>query len=257
MIDIHNHLLSGMDDGPNDPDETMAMCRLAAEDGIRVIAATPHLADGQFINNPDEIISAVTSLNRLVIEAGLNLRIVPGMEVRVAPDLVEKLRSGRILPLNQGRYVLLDLHPAHLAPGLARLLKKVGSAGYGIVLGHLEKNIPIQENPEHVYELLKELPPWRLVLQISADSLLGEAGSAALKTAKILLRHNLAHVIATDAHSSRVRLPRLSLALRVAERVVGKDRARMMAREIPLAILRDRNFPGPSEPIRPKSWWRR
>ncbi len=256
MIDIHNHLLSGMDDGPSDPAETMAMCRLAAEDGIQVIVATPHLTDGHFENHPEDIIAAVKALNSLVKEEGLGVRIVPGMEVRVAPDLVDQLKSRKILPLNGGRYVLVDYHPAHLSPGLARLLKEVVKLGYRIVLGHPEKNLPIQENPEHVYQLLTEIPPWDLAIQISADSLLGEAGASALKSAKVLLKHNLAHVIATDAHSLRMRVPKLSVALRVAERIVGKDRARMMTREIPLAMLRGRDFPKPWEPKMPRSWWR-
>ncbi len=255
MIDIHNHLLSHMDDGPRDQAETMVMCRIAEKDGVQVIVATPHLMDGEFINHPEEIVLAVTALNQRLKDEGRTVRVVPGMEVRISSSLIEDLGHRRIVSLNGGRYILLDCHPAHLPPGMARLLRGIKKLGYGVVWGHPEKNIPLQRKPEYVYKLLKEMPPWDLIIQISADSLLGQAGATSLRIAKLLLKNNLAHVIATDAHSPRVRMPSLSQAIRVAGRIIGEERALQMAREVPLAILTGREFPEALEPKMPKLWW--
>jgi protein-tyrosine phosphatase len=257
MIDIHNHLLSHMDDGADDEAESLTMCRMAEKDGIQVIAATPHLVDGQCINYPEDIVIAVMTLNKRLRDEGLSVRVVPGMEVRVAANLLEDLEKRRIVSLNGGRYILVDYHPAHLPPGMIRLIKEVAKRGYGVILGHPEKNLPIQRNPHYVYQLLAELPPWDLIIQISADSLLGQAGTSALRTAKLLLQNNLGHVIATDSHSPRRRMPKLSDAQRVAARILGKERASQMVREIPLAILTGRKFPEPRHPTKPNVWWNR
>ena len=114
----------------------------------------------------------------------------------------------------------------------------------------------IQSTPEYLFKLLKHFRPWELVVQVSADSLTGENGFWAQRTVTTLLKHNLAHIIATDAHSSNRRVPRLSGAVKVASRLVGGENAVKMVQEIPKAVLEGGVFPEAWEPDNPRRWWR-
>lgn len=255
MIDTHNHILHRLDDGPSERKESLDMARIAWEDGIRTIVATPHF-NGNFANTPEHIRSAVSDLNNDLVLAGSGLRIVPGMEARVSASLVNDLRSGRILPINDGRYVLLEFQAQHVPTGFENLVHHFLEAGFSVVLAHPEKNLLIQRNPMYVFNVLERFEPWQLLMQITADSLTGDSGFWAAQTARLLLKCGLAHLIATDAHSSNRRAPFLSRAKEKASSLVGEERASQMVHDIPLAILEGKDFPPPFERKQPKPWWR-
>lgn len=256
MIDTHNHLLPGLDDGAKDIEETLKMCRMAADDGIRAIVATPHSFDGKFRNDADPIRSLVRELNIELASIGLEVTILPGMEVRVAADLPQLITDGKVLTLNEGKYVLLEFHHSQIPIGFENLVRAIASLGFFVVLGHPEKNAMIQSTPEYLFKLLRHFGPWELVVQVSADSLTGENGFWAQRTVTTLLKHNLAHIIATDAHSSKKRVPRLSGAVKAASRLVGGENAAKMVQEIPKAVLGGGVFPEAWEPDNPRRWWR-
>jgi protein-tyrosine phosphatase len=192
MIDTHNHLLPGLDDGAKDIEETLKMCRMALDDGIQVIVATPHSFDGKFLNRADTVKSQVRDLNTKLATIGLDLTIMPGMEVRIVADLPQLLADGQIL--TNRKYILIEFHPAQVPAGLENLARNLASSGFFFVLGHPEKNSIIQSTPEYLFKLLKHFRPWELVVQVSADSLTGENGFSARRTVTTLLRHNLAHI---------------------------------------------------------------
>jgi protein-tyrosine phosphatase len=256
MIDTHNHLLPGIDDGAKDIEETLEMCRMAFDDGIQIIVATPHSFDGKFLNRADTVRSQVRDLNTKLGTIGLDVTIMPGMEVRIAANLPQLLADGQILTLNEGKYVLMEFHHSQIPIGFENLARAIASLGFFVVLGHPEKNPIIQSTPEYLFKLLKHFRPWELVVQVSADSLTGENGSSARRTVTTLLKHNLAHMIATDAHSSSRRVPRLSAAVKVASRLVGRENAVKMVQEIPRAVLEGGIFPDVWEPTNPRRWWR-
>lgn len=256
MIDIHSHILAGIDDGAQDEQEMLDMCRIAADDGIATVVATPHSFDGKYLCEPEDVRTRVGKLNAAIQARGLNLKILPGMEVRIVADLAQHLSEGRVLTLNEGKYVLLEFHPSHIPTGFENLLKALFDRGFGAVLAHPEKNSIIQRRPEGLYGLIQKFQPWDLLIQITAESLTGTAGFWAGRTAKILLRHDLVHLIATDAHSSKGRIPQLSQALTVASRLLGEERALNMVTQIPLAVLGEGDFPEEWAPRNPKRWWR-
>lgn len=256
MIDLHNHLLSGIDDGPKSEQETLEMCRICSQDGIRVAVATPHALDGQYVSEPEDVIRRVGALNETVRTMGLDLKIVAGMEVRIVADLPQRLIEGRALTLDQGKYVLLELHPSAIPTGLVHLLKALVDQGFGAIIAHPEKNLVFQKRPEYLYHLMREFQPWDLLAQVTADSLCGMAGLRADRTARVLVQHGLAHVIATDAHASKGRTPQLSPAVRAATRFMGEERANEMVTQIPLAVLGEEQFPEEWNPTNPRRWWR-
>lgn len=255
MIDIHNHLLSGIDDGPEDTEESLRMCRIAVEDGISIIVATPHLFNGINANDPEKIRSLVSDLNRDLQPMGIPLEILPGMEIQIAPNIMDLLSLGKLMTINDGRYFLIELPIAHIPAALDKFVRHLRSKNYGIIIGHPEKNVQIQRRPDWLVELLSHLEPWDLLVQISADSLTGAAGRAPSVAARYLLKKNAVHIIASDAHAVIHRPPKLSGALKEAERIVGEARAYQMVTEIPMAVLKDADFPA-LEPINPpKKWW--
>ena len=255
MIDLHNHLLPALDDGSPDMAETMRMARIAFGDGIRTIVATPHSFNGEFVTDPVAIKSHVWQVNEILGREGIDVKVLPGMEIRIVPNLVELISRGMLLALNEGRYFLMEFPQAHVPAAFDRFLDTVRALDYGVVIGHPEKNLHIQHNTEWLGGVLERLHSWDLVVQISADSLTGAAGRAAYRTARTLLKQNLVHVIATDAHSSVHRPPRLSKAVAVAARIVGQEKAHQLVTDIPDAILRGTGFPSLAEPEAPRKWW--
>lgn len=255
MIDLHNHLLSGFDDGAREWAETLAMCRIAVQDGIEVIVATPHSMNGDYAADPREVVAAVDRLNGDLEIRKLPLKVVPGMEVRIVPEIVELAMQEKILALGRGRFILVEFHPAHVPSGFHNLVEHAREAGYGIVLCHPEKNLGIQLDLDYVTQLLQKFTEWELLIQISADSLTGEAGSVSQKTARNMLKNGLVHIIASDAHSSEFRIPKLSPAVEIASTLVGREKARQLVWDIPKAVLRGLGFPEYEGPRAPARWW--
>lgn len=256
MIDIHNHILPAIDDGAASREETLRMCRIASEDGIGVIVATPHSYDDKYINHPDAIRSLVSDLNMQLSASGLALKILPGMEVRVSAELPGRLLNGEILTLNENGYVLLEFHPAHIPSGFENLVHQLVQSGYRVILAHPEQNLGIQRRPEYVFRLLELFEPFSVLCQITASSIMNGNGSESYKTAKTLLTNNLAHLIGSDAHDSRSRPPILSQGVKLAASIIGEEKASKMVREYPQAVIDGEGITDEWEPRNPKRWWR-
>jgi len=256
MIDTHCHLLDGIDDGPQEREQTLEMCRIARQDGIRGIVATPHSLDGRFRNDPEVIKDLVAGLNDELTGMGVDVTVFPGMEARITADLLQSLVTGQILPLNEGMYVLMEFHPFHIPAGFPNLVRRFLDAGYRIILTHPEKNFAVQSDPAYVFRLVTCFEPWELLVQITADSLTGQNGFRAARTARALLKCGLVHLMATDAHSPIARPPRLANAVTRAARLIGEERASLLVRDIPEAVLTGKSFPLEWEPKEPKRWWK-
>ncbi len=254
MIDLHSHILPGIDDGAADLAQSLKMCRIAKEDGIRSIVATPHSFMGDSLTSPETVKELVDLLKRSAASEHLGLKVLPGMEVRLMPDLLEKIIAKKVMTLNCGRYILLELPPAHIPAGFEGLIQRICSMDYGVVLAHPEKNLQFQDNPQMFLDLKKRVNFWDLVGQVSADSILGDAGKIPFRTAKWFLKNNAAHIIASDCHSDTERPPKLSKAVRVAAKWIGKDKAGMLVEDVPRAVLTGLGFPA-MEYTAPRKWW--
>lgn len=256
MIDIHCHILWGIDDGPSDKTETIEMCRMASEDGIEVTVSTPHSFDGQFQNYPERILSQTDELNEELLQEEINLKVLPGMEIRISPDLISGLRNGKVLPINRGKYLLVEFHPFEVPAGFHNFASSLIQQGFCLIIAHPEKNIAIQKHPEFLFKILTHFKPWEILGQVTADSLMGEGGTTAYKTSRLLVKNNLVHLIATDAHSARSRPPMLKEAVQVVASISGEREANQMVNEIPNAIVFGAEFPEWRSPQNPRrSWW--
>ncbi|MDG4604479.1 MAG: capsular biosynthesis protein [Candidatus Contendobacter sp.] len=233
MIDLHCHLLPGVDDGAPDLAAALAMARIAVADGIEVIACTPHIYSGMYDNNGPAIRGAVAELQVRLEEAGIPLRLTLGADTHVAPDLVTGLRVGRVPTLGDSRYFLLE-PPHHVAPPrLAETVFDLLAAGYVPVITHPERLSWIEDRYETFVELTRQ-GAW---LQVTAGSLVGRFGKAAQYWGERLLDEGWVHILATDAHGVDRRPPLLAEGWKAAERWLGAEEAYHLVITRPQGIL--------------------
>ncbi|MDD4767680.1 MAG: phosphotransferase [Desulfotomaculaceae bacterium] len=230
MIDIHTHILPALDDGAGSLEESLAMGRLAAADGIRMMVATPHVITGLYPHSRETILAAVAQLRQAFADNGIPLTILPGAEYRLEPDLPQRLSRGELLTINDGgRYLLVEL-PADFVPApTGQVFYELQLQGVTPIIAHPERNTAMARKPA----LLHELAGRGALVQITGGSLTGRLGPAAAATARTLLQQGCAHFIASDAHSSTKRAPVLSDAVKEAARLTGLDEAQTLTTENP------------------------
>lgn len=233
MIDLHCHLLPGVDDGAPDLATSLAMARIAVADGIVVIACTPHIYPGMYDNNGPAIRQAVAKLQGQLNEAGIPLRLTLGADTHIAPDLVASLRAGQAPTLHDSRYFLLE-PPHHVAPPrLAETVFDLLAAGYVPVITHPERLSWIEDRYETFLDLARQ-GAW---LQVTAGSLTGRFGKAAQYWGERLLDEGWVHILATDSHGVDRRPPLLAEGQRAAERWLDADEAWRLVETRPQGIL--------------------
>jgi protein-tyrosine phosphatase len=243
MIDIHCHILPKTDDGAISLEESVEMCRMAAEDGIKTIVATPHMFDGVHTTPERETIrekiSAVTSAN------GGCLEIVPGGEVRYSHEIFDEASDPQTrIKLNGTSYMLLEFPFQSVPPNIEQTIFQILNAGITPVIAHPERNKRIQERPEILVTLIER----GAFSQLDAGSLTKSFGAEPYQAAKRLLEAGLAHFIATDAHHAGRRRPILSAAVAVAAELAGAEYARAMVEDNPAALIQDKAIPFQPDP---------
>lgn len=240
FVDIHHHLLPGLDDGPHGWAESLAMARAAEQAGIQVVVATPHVHPGR-PGQPGRAIIAelVDELRSRLASVGCELEVLPGAEVYPAPDLPQWLcKDGQGWELGQGtkvRYLLLDLPFDHLPPHFDRLLFEVALAGVIPIIAHPERNRQLAAHPDQLAALVER----GAIAQVTAQSLLGGFGRAAHQAAMWFIRHGMASVVATDAHDLVHRSSRtMQDAYRYLSAHMGAELAERLCIRWPLEIAR-------------------
>lgn len=236
MIDLHCHILPGIDDGSPDLATSLAMARVAVADGIRVIACTPHIYPGLYENTGPDIRGAVALLQDALDEEGIPLHLSFGADTHLAPDLVEGLKSGRIPSLAGTRYFLLE-PPHHVAPPhFEEFVFNVQTAGYLPVITHPERLTWVEDH----YEVFGRLVRGGAWMQLTAGSLTGRFGPRTRYWAERFLDDGIVHILATDAHSVERRPPLLAEGRDVAARRLGDEEAENLVEIRPRGILGDR-----------------
>jgi protein-tyrosine phosphatase len=233
LIDLHSHLLPGIDDGSKDLAMSLAMARLASSDGISTIACTPHILPGVYNNSGPTIRKAVARLAESIAEAGIPVSLVSGADVHIAPDLNVQLRDGRALTLNDSRYLLVE--PPHhvMPPRLEDLIFSLQAAGYVPILTHPERLSWVEGH----YDLIGRLVSSSVLMQITAGSVTGRFGRRPRYWAERMLDEGLCHLLATDAHNTEQRAPRMAEARDVVAQRLGDDEAINLVLRRPQGIL--------------------
>jgi protein-tyrosine phosphatase len=233
MIDLHCHILPGIDDGAVDINVSLAMARTFVEDGVSVVAATPHILPGLYANTGTQIREAIASLQETLNQQGIPLRLVSGADNHIVPNFAAELRSGHLLSLADSRYVLVE-PPHHIPPPrMEELFFNIQVAGYVPILTHPERLTWIKSH----YNTIMRLASSGVLMQITAGSLAGSFGRHAQYWAERMLAEGYLHILATDAHDTERRPPNLGVGRDIAARSVGSEEANRMVFSRPYAIL--------------------
>ena len=235
MIDLHSHILPGIDDGARSLEVSLEMARIAVADGTRVMACTPHIYPGLYMNDAAGIQAERDKLQQALDTFGIPLHLVIGADAHLVPELLDGLKSGRVPTLNGSRYFLLE--PSHhvAPPGFEDAVFQIMAAGYVPVITHPARLVWIEDH----YPTFVTLARRGCWLQLTAGALVGKFGKRARHWSERLLGDGVVHLVASDAHTVSVRSPRMSDAIPLLERLVGVEETARLLRGRPQAILDD------------------
>jgi len=232
FVDIHCHLLPGIDDGASSLEESLAMAKMAAADGIETMICTPHQCGNYACNRGADIRTAVAELQIALERNGVPISVLAGADVRIESNLIEQVARGEVLSLaDRRRHILLEL-PHELYIPLEPLLAELKSAGMVGILSHPERNQGIISQPA----LVRPLVEMGGLMQVTAGSLIGTFGEPIRRLSEQLLTEGLVHFIATDAHGVRSRRPLMRRAFDRAAELVGEQTALKICAQNPQSV---------------------
>ena len=238
MIDLHCHIMPGIDDGSTSVDLTKEMLDLAVQDGFKGIVVTPHRFNG--IHEIHSVSKLTETLELTQELAGNRIKLYLGCELRFTHELLKHVFETKLAPtINGGSYILVEFPTFVIPPNTEDVLFELQSGGVTPIIAHPERNRMISNNPSIFYKLV-DMGAYG---QINGGSVLGRFGSEAKRTAELLITNGLGHFLSSDAHNMGGRKPKLKEAVAAVGRLVGPDAAHKMAFDNPLAVVEDRPLP--------------
>jgi protein-tyrosine phosphatase len=250
LVDMHVHLLAGLDDGPRTAEDALAMCRIAHEDGVQMAAATAHQNEHWPAVTPDCIREAAGALRRALGEEGVPLTIFPCAEVMADPDTPDKWSADRLLSVADRRqYVLLEM-PHGMFVDLRPTVERLRLAGVRPILAHPERNPEFLEEPERIEEMIRA----GCLVQVSSGSVTDAPGRRREKALAGWFRRGLVHVLGSDGHSPRRRAPRMAAAYVRIREWAGRAVADRVCSTHGMAILQGLPLRAPNFEPRKVGW---
>lgn len=254
MIDIHCHLLPGLDDGPDSWEESLAMAESAIADGITHVVATPHSSPEYFFDYP-----RVRKLRRELQEKiGDRLQLATGCDFHLSPENLESLRlSPSQFCVNHGPYLLVEFNEFSIPPSMDQTLHELQLSGIRPIVTHPERNAILRARPERLNTWVR----MGCYVQVTANSLTGTFGPTAQRDALQWIREGLVHFVASDAHNTRSRPLKLSPARSVLTSEFSADIAQALLIENPRAAFEGQEIPcvpeiaDTREVVRKKRFW--
>ncbi|MFB9974865.1 tyrosine protein phosphatase [Allobacillus sp. SKP2-8] len=251
MIDLHSHILFGVDDGAQTIEDSVAMAQAAVTEGISVIYATPHHLTTRYENERDIVLPKVDELNAEFNRLGIDLVVKPGQELRIHGDLLGGLQDGTSIPLGDTNYLLIEFPANHVPRYTERVLFDIQSEGYKPIIVHPERNSDLIQKPDKLLDLVQI----GALTQVTAASVAGKFGKKIKQFSMQLIESNLTHFVASDAHNTTTRGLCVQEAYAEIEKEFGygisemlKENARMVDRnetvigEPPIAVKKKKKF---------------
>lgn len=239
MVDLHCHILPGVDDGAGSLADALEMARMAAVSGVRTVVATPHcdLPWEEAKNFAGTGAEPLALLKQAVAEAGIPLALLPGAEVFCTPEFPALLEQKKLQTLADSRYLLMEFYFDEAPEFMDHCFAEAFCLGY----------IPVAAHPERYEAVFRDselVPRWfrrGCIIQLNKGSILGRLGSRAETVSKFLLERGFAHVVASDAHSATARTPHMTAILRHLEDTYAPGYARILLSRNPERIIHGRN----------------
>jgi protein-tyrosine phosphatase len=244
LIDIHAHILPGLDDGAKTWEESLEMARMAVADGIRLMVATPHLyksrtIDPEQINQKEIIFDFLAQFREKLTAENIPLEVMPGCDFPLGFEPLQLLEQGLVLTINNAkRYLLVELPDTSFPPATEDICFQLQSQGITPIITHPERHLLIQETPQK----LKRLIDLGCLAQLTGNSLTGWFGRRVKKIARQMVKAGYIHLLATDAHNLRRRPPVLRQAVKELSRLVGDTQAQAMVTLFPEKVIKGEPF---------------
>jgi len=219
LIDIHSHILPGIDDGASSVEDAIKMAQQAEKTGVTTIIATPHHANGAFTNPAPSIVEYTTHLNQQLVANGISVTVLPGQEIRVTNDLLDEYLEGGLLTLAGSSYLLLEMPSSHIPARMEDHIHELVVRGLKPIIAHPERNKEVVEHPSKLEQLLAI----GAYAQITSHSLLGGFGTKIEKHSWSLCEKGLIHLVANDAHNCEQRGFCLDQAYSQIRKKLGED----------------------------------
>ena len=237
LVDVHCHILHGIDDGAGDLTDSLEMAQLAAENGTKAIFATPHCNMPGFFTNfwNSELEQRLSALQNAVKSRGIELTVYPGQEIYLADGFAQKLKKGELITLNRSRYALVELDFYERENEAYKKIESLVSEGYVPIAAHPERYKFVGENPDAIAKLRR----LGALIQLNSGSLRGAFGTTPAKIAHAALLQESADFVASDAHSQYSRTPDLSQAHEYICENFSYEYAHVLFRTNPQRIIND------------------
>lgn len=259
MVDIHHHLLWGVDDGAKDFETSVAMAKASAADGVTHIVCTPH-ANGKYAFDPAVNAAKAEELQARLDADRVRLIVGLGCDFHLSYDNIQEAKTEPArFSVNGLGYLMVEIPDYGLPPGLTETFYELQLAGLTPVLTHPERNPTLQSDHARLGEWMRG----GVLVQVTGDSVTGKMGKAAEKLAHTLLKKRWVHFLATDAHGVNMRPPRLSEARKLVAKKYGEGYAQALTTTNPRAVFEGKPFEVSEEPLelyqefQEKSWWKR
>ena len=221
FVDIHTHILPGVDDGAQELETALEMVRLAYESGTRALFLTPHYRGKFKANTPEYLNDSFRAFGQAVHERFPEMRLVLGQEIHYQTDIPERLSAGRVLSIGESEYVLLEFRSNSLRTEIVRGVADVARSGYIPIVAHAERYEAFRRDFSLVHEVLSR----GALIQLNADSVMGKHGFFVKRFCRKVLKRENAHFIASDAHDTTMRVPVLEKCFAYVKRKHGEDYA--------------------------------
>jgi protein-tyrosine phosphatase len=249
LVDTHCHLLAGLDDGPRSDDDALAMCRMAFDEGTRLICATAHQNDHYPDVTPDRIRTATKHLGEQLRAANVPLSIFPCAEVMVRPEMEEEYKGGQLLSVgDQGKYLLIEM-PHGMVVDVSYLVRGLVESGVRPILAHPERYPELLEDAPRIERLIEI----GCLMQVSAGSVTHPPSWMGSRHLKDWFRRGLVHLIGSDGHSPRRRPPRLADAYEQIRLWAGDAVADRVCSTNGMLVLQGLPFKPPA-PVKRRGW---
>jgi protein-tyrosine phosphatase len=233
LVDMHCHLLAGLDDGPRSQAEAVAMCRMVYDEGVRMVVATAHQNERYPLLSPDRIRQATQELAQRLRAAGIALLVFPCAEVMVHAELESSWKKGNLLSVADRReYLLLEM-PHDLCLDLRMTVQRLRQVGVRLILAHPERHEELLHEPGHVEELIRA----GCLVQVSSASITDPPSARDRRALKSWFKRGIVHLLGSDGHSPIRRPPRMADAYRQIGRWIGTLAADRIGSTIGMAVL--------------------
>ena len=235
FVDIHCHILPGVDDGSQTPEETKAMLQKAWDEGIQIMVATPHYHKQRGKNDIELIKKQLLLTRKLAKEVHPKMQICLGMEISYGEDVPELLKEGRVVSIRKSRYILVEFSPGDEFQYILNAVRKLQMSGHTVIIAHIERYNCLRKDISNV-EYLREMGAY---LQVNTGSITGSYGRSVKKFLREVLKAHLVQLVGTDAHGSERRTPKMQEAYKEVVKRCGEEYADQIFGQNAKKVLRN------------------